>query len=149
MKILRAKEEIRELKAAYFRCMDTKNWEEFPSLFTDDAVFDARGALEMPKPEAEYEKEPVVTGRAAILKYVRAGISPLTTVHHGHMSEIDVLSQVTAKATWAMEDILLAPPGAPFKRFQGYGHYFETYAFDRRWRIATLKLRRLFVEITH
>lgn len=144
-----AREQIRQLKAAYFRCMDTKNWDEFPNLFTVDAVFDARGAFKMPKAEEEYEKEPVVSGRSAILEYVRSGISPLTSVHHGHMPEIEILSAVTAKATWAMNDILIPPTGGPFKKLEGYGHYFETYAFDGRWRIATLKLRRLLVEITY
>ena len=143
-----AVEDIKQLKAAYFRCMDTKSWEEFPDLFTQDAVFDVRGALEMPKLEVDYAKQPVITGRAAILDFVRAGITPLISIHHGYMPEIEIISPMTAKAIWAMDDTLLPPPGGPFRKFQGYGHYFETYAFNGRWRIATLRLRRLHVEIT-
>ncbi|GLR67138.1 bile-acid 7-alpha-dehydratase [Acidocella aquatica] len=145
---LLAIKEIGKLKAAYFRCMDTKNWGEFPDLFTADAVFDVRGALEPPKSEEEHAKEPVVNGRAAIVEYVRSGISPLTSVHHGHMPEIEILSGTSAKGIWAMEDMLIIPPGGPFKKFQGWGHYFETYRYEGRWRIETLKLRRLYVEIT-
>ena len=146
---LEAVEEIRKLKAAYFRCMDTKNWVEFPDLFTEDAVFDARGALEMPKSEPAYANEPVVSGRAAIVAYVSAGLAPLVSVHHGHMPEIEILSDTTATGIWAMYDLLVPPPGGPFRKFEGWGHYYETYRFAGRWRIATLRLRRLYVEITN
>jgi len=33
-------EQIRQLKARYFRAMDQKNWDEWESVFTEDAVFD-------------------------------------------------------------------------------------------------------------
>lgn len=142
-----ALEDIRKLKAAYFRCMDTKNWDELPGVFTQDAVFDVRGALENPKSEAEYAALPVVTGRAAIVDYVRTGLTPLTSVHHGHMPEIEILSPVSAKGLWAMDDLLILPAGGPFRVFRGYGHYRETYAREGLvWRIATLQLRRLYVE---
>jgi hypothetical protein len=145
--ILLAIEAIRNLKAAYFRCMDTKNWQEFSSIFTADATFDVRGALEAPKPEEAYASEPIITGSAAIVEYVRAGLTPTISVHHGHTGEINILSDTSAKATWPMSDFIIFPDGAPMRVFRGYGYYYETYA--RRsdgWRIATLKLRRLHVD---
>jgi hypothetical protein len=141
-------ENIRKLKAAYFRCMDTKAWDELAEVFTPDAVFDVRGALEMPKSDAEYAREPVVVGRAAIVDYISAGLAPLISVHHGHMPEIDILSASEAKAIWPMSDMLIPPAGGPFKVFRGYGHYRETYRKDQSWRIATLQLRRLYVDIS-
>jgi hypothetical protein len=144
---LLALEDIRRLKAAYFRCMDTKNWDDFPGLFTQDALFDVRGALEMPKSEDAYAAEPVITGRAAILEYVRNGLTPLTSVHYGHMPEIEIISPVAATGVWAMSDVLVLPAGAPFRVFRGYGQYRETYVREGgEWRISTLKLRRLHVE---
>lgn len=146
---LLATEAIRNLKAAYFRCMDTKSWSGLAELFTEDAEFDVRGALEMPKADEEYAKEPTIRGRSAIVEYIRAGLTPLISVHHGHAAEITVDSAVAAHAIWPMSDLLIAREGAPFRRFRGQGHYFETYACDGgTWRIATLRLRRLYVETT-
>jgi hypothetical protein len=147
---LLAVEEIRKLKATYFRCMDTKAWEELAGVFTENAVFDARGALEMPKPEEAYANEPVVRGRAAIVEYISSGLAPLVSVHHGHMPEIEIISSSQAKGIWPMTDILVPPEGGPFKVFRGYGHYRETYVNSGgNWQIATLKLRRLYVEFTY
>ncbi len=145
---LLAIEEIRKLKAAYFRCMDTKAWDELAGLFTADATFDVRGALEMPKSEREYALEPIVKGREAIVDYVRTGLTPLVSVHHGHMPEITISSPTRASAIWPMDDLLVPPSGGPFRIFRGYGHYRETYAREgTTWRIATLQLRRLYVEM--
>jgi hypothetical protein len=146
---LLAIEAIRKLKASYFRCMDTKNWVELAGLFTEDAVFDVRGALELPKSDEDYAKEPVIKGRKAIVEYIGTGLTPVTSVHHGHMPEIEITSATTAKAIWPMSDLLAMPPEAPFKLFRGYGHYRETYVREGSpWRIATLQLRRLYVEST-
>ena len=43
---LLAIEAIKQLKARYFRFMDVHDWDEFRTLFTEDALFDVRGALE-------------------------------------------------------------------------------------------------------
>jgi len=37
-------EQIKQLKARYFRFLDTKDWEGMRTIWTDDAVFDARTA---------------------------------------------------------------------------------------------------------
>jgi SnoaL-like domain len=139
-------EQIKQLKARYFRYMDTKDWAGLRTVFTADAVFDVRGALELPKPDSEYA-EPIITGLEAIVGYISAGLQPLVSVHHGHMPEIDIISSSEARGIWPMSDLLSAPPGAPFRLFRGYGHYHETYRKkDGEWRIATLRLRRLYVE---
>jgi hypothetical protein len=144
---LLAAEAIRNLKAAYFRCMDTKNWADLENLFTEDATFDVRGALEMPKAEDDYPDESVVTGRTAIAEYIRLGLTPLISVHHGHAPEIEIISPVSARAIWPMSDVLVLPAGSPFQIFRGYGHYRETYLCQNgTWRIQTLRLRRLYVE---
>ena len=127
--------------------MDTKSWDEFAGLFTADATFDVRGALEMPKSEQEYAASLSSRGATQYFDYVRTGLTPLVSVHHGHMPEITISSPTTASAIWAMDDLLVPPAGGPFRIFRGYGHYRETYVREETtWRIATLQLRRLYVE---
>jgi len=71
-------------------------------------------------------------------------------VHHGHMPEITLTSPTSAAGIWAMEDKLWAPEGHPigWRHLHGYGHYHETYErSDDRWRIRTIRLSRLHIEV--
>lgn len=146
LEALLAIEEIRQLKARYFRCMDLKDWAGLRTVFTADAVFDVRGALEPPQPQAVYT-DPPITGLDAIVNYISTGLAPLISVHHGHMPEIAIVSANEARGIWSMSDLLRAPEGSPFRVFRGYGHYRETYRkTEGLWRIATLRLTRLLVE---
>lgn len=145
LETLLAIEEIKQLKARYFRLMDMKDWQGFAEIFTEDALFDVYGALEeSPAPDASIEP---IRGRAAIVDYVSTGITPLTSAHYGHMPEIDILSDDGATGIWALDDILRASAGGPFTMFRGHGHYHERYSrADGQWRIAELKITRLMVE---
>lgn len=142
---LLAIEEIKKLKARYFRLMDTKDWTRFGALFTLDATFDVQGALEE-NPDPSSLGDPIV-GRDAIVEYVRNGITPITSAHYGHMPEIEIISSDEATGIWALEDVLRLPAGGPFALFRGYGHYHEHYRrTDGVWCIAALKITRLMVE---
>lgn len=144
--ILLAIEEIKRLKARYFRFMDIHDWTGFRALFTEDALFDVRGALEE-KPDIS-GLEPV-RGADAIVAYVSSGIDPISSAHYGHMPEIEILDDDSARGIWALADILRTPTGAPFKFFYGYGHYHEEYRkTGSGWRIASLRITRLMVETT-
>jgi hypothetical protein len=136
---LDAIESIRQLKARYFRCIDTKEWAGLAEVFAPDAVMDMTG-----------EGGAVTTGATAIAEYVRTcGIEPAETVHHGHNPEITITSATTATAIWPMEDMLRWPEGTfALKTLHGYGHYHETYErIDGTWLIKTLRLSRLRVDI--
>ena len=143
---LLAIESIKKLKARYFRCMDAKDWEAFEGLFMSDAIFDMRsGRGENLDPDA------VVVGAQAIASFVRSAVGHLTTVHHGHMPEIDLEAGDRASAVWAMEDFLVVPDGvsAPFRSMRGFGHYHDTYCrVGGEWRIASSRLSRLRVDVT-
>lgn len=144
---LLAIEEIKKLKARYFRFMDTGDWDGFASLFTEDAHFDVRGALEE-NPDFATLGGPL-QGRAAIVDYVRSGISVVTSAHYGHMPEIEIVSDDSATGIWALDDILRPPAGGPFTLFRGHGHYHERYSrIDGRWLIADLRITRLMVELS-
>jgi hypothetical protein len=126
-------EAIKQLKARYFRLMDSKDWDGLAAVFTPDVEIDMRG-----------EGGGVTTSVAEYLPYLRANIETVTTVHHGHMPEIELSSATTATGIWAMEDELWWPEGSPLRHLHGYGHYHETYVkTDGTWHIATMTLTRL------
>ncbi len=126
-------ESIKQLKARYFRMMDTKNWDGFAAVFAPDVVIDT-----------SEDGTPVTTGVEAFVPVLSQILDGVVTVHHGHMPEITLTSPTTASAIWAMEDHLWWPEGGPLRHLHGYGHYHETYVkTDDGWRIATLKLTRL------
>ena len=124
---------IEQLKARYFRTMDTKDWDGLAAVFTDDVEIDMTG-----------EGGGVTRSVAEYLPFLRENIEHVTTVHHGHMPEITLTSDTTATGIWAMEDELWWPEGSPLRHLHGYGHYHETYAkVDGAWRIRTMTLTRL------
>ncbi|MCG3170551.1 MAG: hypothetical protein CALGDGBN_02118 [Pseudomonadales bacterium] len=64
------------------------------------------------------------------------------------MPEIEITPETTATGVRAMEDKLWMPAGSPFRMLHGFGHHHETYVrLDGRWRIRTIKLSRLHIEV--
>jgi len=139
---LMATEEIKQLKARYFRCMDTKDWAGFEQVFAADAVMDMSSEM-----RDQTTRGGITRGAAQIAAMVRTVVGPVVTVHHGHMPEIEITSPTTARGVWAMEDKLRWPEGSPVRTIHGYGHYHETYErTDDGWRIKTITLTRLRVD---
>jgi hypothetical protein len=133
-------EDIKQMRARFARCLDTKDWVAFQSLWAPDGTMDAR---------EEGEAGGLYQGPETITKFIAAALQHATTVHHLHAPEIEVLSPTTAKGVWAMEDRLRWPPGGPITELTGYGHYNETYQkIDGRWVVKTFKLTRLRVDFT-
>jgi len=135
-------EEIKQLKARYFRCMDTKDWAGFEAVFANDATVDYT-------PPGGNSADWSAAGRANIVTFVRKTVEPAITVHHGHMPEVEVTSSTTARAIFAMEDLIWWPEGSRRRTLHGWGHYHETYVrIDGKWLIKTLRLTRLRVDQT-
>ncbi len=131
-----AMEEIKAVKARYFRHLDTKHWAEFGKVFTADATLEVA-----PREGDPGRKE---TGAPQILAWVSSALADAITVHHGHMPEIEILSPDRASAIWAMDDIVIWKDRA----LHGWGHYHETYRREvDGWRIASSRLTRLRVKI--
>ena len=142
---LTAIEDIRRLKARYFRCLDEKTWEALRDIFTPDAILDVRGGMEENPVVADFG-EPI-RGVDAIVAFFGSRLASVTTVHAGHSAEIDVVSVTEASGVWGMADVLRPPAGGPFALFRGFGRYHETYRNEGGgWRIATLRLTRTMVE---
>ncbi len=130
-------EEIKRLKARYFRAMDQKQWDEFAQVFARDAVMEV--------PEANM----IQRGRDAIVKSVSGVLAGVRTVHHGHMPEIELTGPDTARGIWAMFDYVEWPASKTGARvgLQGFGHYREEYVReDGQWRIHRLRLERLRID---
>jgi uncharacterized protein (TIGR02246 family) len=126
-------EEIKQLKARYFRFLDTKNWEAFANLFTAGASMEADGHVEK--------------GRDAIVAFLPTVLEGVVTTHHGHTPEITITGSDTATGIWAMFDYLTFPGDGLPKSLKGYGHYHEEYVREEgTWRIKRLVLTRLRVD---
>lgn len=126
-------EEIRALKARYFRLMDTKQWDALWAVFTPDVRMDTTE-----------DSGTVIVGVADYAPFLMAAIGDVITVHHGHMAEIEFVDDDTATGIWAMEDRLWWPEGSPIRSMHGWGHYHERYVrTSDGWRIAELRLTRL------
>ena len=125
---------IANLKARYCRLLDTKDWEGFAALFTEDFVLDVSGAGGMP----------AIVGRDAAVAMVRASIDVAITAHQVHSPEIEIDGD-SATGIWAMNDRVIWSADRPSAC--GYGHYTERYArAGSEWKIAESSLTRLHVD---
>jgi len=154
LETLNAIEDIRRLEARYARYADEKRWEDLAGLFTEDGWF-----------------RPLDVGGNAIAKMVgREGIATalgsrnsgdVQPIHQLLTNEIDVESPTTAKAVWAMADLIFRGESAipeqkpgdalpPFRTMRGWGHYHVTYRkVDGQWFIAARTLTRTRLEYTY
>ena len=127
-------EQIKQLKARYFRYLDTKDWDAFETLFTEDCVH------YLPQESAK-----VAISNEEYFADLKSMLGGGVTTHHGHMPEITLLSETEAEGVWAMFDYVQTElPSGPLN-IQGYGHYFETYrkGADGVWRISSKQNVRL------
>ncbi|MBW4840219.1 MAG: nuclear transport factor 2 family protein [Paenibacillaceae bacterium] len=124
-------EQIRQLKARYFRFTDEKKWSDFAALFTADAHIEADGA--------EYPG-----GGEGFANMIADLVGKAPSVHHGHMPEIHMIDKENAEAIWAMEDLLTFPDAVDaYPGHNGYGQYRETYRkVNGVWKISSMKLTR-------
>jgi len=147
--VLRAIEQIKVLKARYFRGIDLKDWDLIRSVFADDVECDFRGAAT--DPATGFNPVPEATGSIILgiedtVAAFEASGAHFRSVHHGHMPEIEILSDTTARAIWAMFDTLRFAAG-PIAEITAYGHYHETYEkIGGDWKIKTIRLTRLRVD---
>jgi hypothetical protein len=129
-------EQIKQLKARYFRLMDGKRWTEMRAVFTDDFHFYMND-----------EPEPMADSGDAFIAHVSKVLRGSVTVHQGHMPEIELTGPTTGRGIWAMFDWVDFEKN-PRRSLQGYGHYHEEYekGGDGTWRIKRLHLTRIRVD---
>jgi SnoaL-like domain len=136
---LAAAEEIKNLKARYFRCMDTKQWEELRGVFTPD--------MKVISPDGKVWLE----GGDAFAASLKNSLERSVSAHQGFSPEIQIIDDQNAKGIWPMQDVIKwedRHPREGWKSIVGRGHYHDTYRkTDGQWRIATLTLTRLSLDI--
>ena len=120
---------IANVKAAYCRLLDTKDWDGWGQLFTEDFELDVTGSGGQ-----------LVRGRDAVVASVRSAIETAKTAHQVHLPEITIDGD-EATAIWPMQDRVVWDES---RALTGYGHYHERYVRTAEgWRIAAQKLTRL------
>jgi hypothetical protein len=143
-----ATEEIRQLKARYFRGVDQGDGDLVRGVLAEHCVLDYTGCCTDPKTGRDFipAMNVVLRGRAS---WRSDGMSRfgIVSVHQGHDFELLFTSDTTASGVWSMTDRLWFPPGGAFSQMTGYGHYVETYVREADgWKIQTTHVTRIRVE---
>lgn len=128
-----AVQEIRQLKARYWRCIDLKLWDEL-----SDGVF-------APDLQADYTGTGGGTyaSAAETVTMLSSVLGDAVTAHSGGEPEIDLIDATTASGIWSFQDRLVWPHGI----LTGAGHYHESYRrTEHGWRIAVSRITRLWEE---
>ena len=135
-------EEIRKLKARYFRLLDQQDWQGVSDVFAPDALIDVSSSTVSGSGRGVY------SSRDSFVDTVSKLLHGAVTVHHGHTEEIELTGADNASGLWAMEDRIWFPEGSPVRTLWGAGWYEEEYErVDGRWRIKRMMLHRQRLEI--
>jgi hypothetical protein len=107
------------------------------SIYTADATISARE-----------DRPNTVVGIDNIVDYLIRMLIGVLTVHHGHMSDIQITSRRRRRGCgrWRIGYLWTGSrrEDGRAKRLNGYGHCREEYGLQRvRWRIKSLRLTRL------
>jgi hypothetical protein len=126
-------EAIKLVKHAYFRCVDTANFDELADYFHDDVTVHFIGGT--------YEWK--LEGKAAYLAAVRENFHDhCITQHNGHQPEIRMISETEATGIWYLADHVWQFE-RPFLTI-GTALYVDRYLkVDGRWQIRETRYRHL------
>lgn len=131
-------EQIRRLKYAYCRCIDTANIAELKTLFTEDASVRYQGGSYL------FEVE----GRDKILEALENAFhAEAIALHHVNHPEIDVISPTEATGVWYLKDWFCDLRHKIIT--DGSALYRDTYVKrDGRWLIQRATYERIFEIVT-
>ncbi|NRA06582.1 MAG: nuclear transport factor 2 family protein [Myxococcales bacterium] len=127
-------EAIKQLKHAYFRCIDTANFEELATLFHDDVSVHFIGG--------GYEWK--LQGKAEYVESVTKSFHRESVGHHnGHHPEIQIRSASEATGVWYLTDNMWLFDTKFFTT--GTALYWDRYVkVDGRWTIKDTKYERIY-----
>ncbi|WP_279246231.1 nuclear transport factor 2 family protein [Candidatus Litorirhabdus singularis] len=126
-------EAIQQLKARYFRHLDTNAWDDLRGLFTDTA-------------SASYsDGDHSFDSLDAIIEFLESSMSgrQFLSMHTGHHPEITLTGADTAEGIWYLHDTVYALEHRI--RISGNGIYHDRYQrVEGRWLITHTGYRRIF-----
>lgn len=128
-------EAIKQLKHAYFRLLDSKQFELLGELFTENAT-------------TSYESGKYShTGRDEVVSFLSTSLGDQSIVHEhlGHHPEITITSPTTAAGMWYLHDRVMVP-SVDFE-LGGTAIYTDEYVkVDGAWRIKHTGYVRVYEE---
>ena len=134
VKELVEKEAIRELKARYFRGLDSKDWSLFSSTMTEDVKGRYSGG------KLSFED------RESLVQFMVENLSKGTvvTMHQGHHPEITIADDgESANGTWYLQDMVIDLVAKT--RLYGAAIYQDEYRkVDGEWKINLTGYSRTF-----
>lgn len=126
-------EEIKQLKARYFRALDTNDWALFGDCLSDDC-------------HANYSDGRLVReGRDAIVAFMEKYMSAptLLSMHHGHTPEITIVDNDHATGIWYLNDMVMDLERK--NQMFGAAIYRDEYTRDGDdWKISKTGYNRTF-----
>ena len=126
-------QQVTALKTQYCQRLDTKQWDRWGSLFTDNAVMQVG-----PDPESS------VRGRSAIRKLLNTQLRRARTHHEAREPELFIESPDRVRVIWEMTDLV----ETPLYRLEGAGFYEDRYVrSDQGWQILAVRLHRTKVDL--
>ena len=127
-------EAVRQLKHAYFRCIDTANFEELATLFHEDVLVHFIGGT--------YEWK--LQGRDEYLQSLEKSFTQASIGHHnGHQPEIQILSETEATGVWYLADHMWILNSNYLTT--GTALYWDRYVKqDGNWRVKETRYERLY-----
>jgi len=130
-------EAIRQLKYAYYRCIDTANFDELATLFHDEVKVHFSGGT--------YEWK--LQGKQEMMAAQKQAFNRRVVGHHnGHQPEIQLLSDTEATGIWYLADNMWVLDHQVLTT--GTALYSDRYIKqDGRWLILETTYRRIY-EIT-
>ena len=129
-------EAIKQLKYRYWRHLDLKQWDELAQCFAPDAtVCYSSGKYEF-------------AGVDAIMRFLSESLGHergSVTIHHGHHPEIELLSDTSARGTWALYNYMFNVKQNRGIRIGAY--YDDAYVkLAGAWKFQHIGYRYLFHE---
>lgn len=130
-------EEIKSLKGKYFRCLDSKLWDELETTLSPNIVTSySNGKL-------------VFNGPKEVTNYFKSVMpSEQLTLHMGHTPEITIDSETVATGRWYLQDHLIYT-GGKYEGLdvQGGAFYVDKYEkVDGKWYILETGYTRIYEE---
>ncbi|MCL2530307.1 MAG: nuclear transport factor 2 family protein [Coriobacteriia bacterium] len=122
------KRAIADLMADYWWYMDSKQWDKWAEVFTEDVELWMDDVLIMDSRDEFVEQNSTVW------------LANSGTAHQGHQMKIILTSETTAHARIILNDTLTNM--TTMTMLNGFGYYFDDYRLcdDGKWRISAVRL---------